>query len=97
MQRLSENLETQVTRIDQRTYHVLDAERYEIISGNTSLFRGLLFSPPPLCSNYVNVTLKDRMLTSLVLNRKLFFSPREKAYEIGIISLKIHDDKIFMG
>ena len=57
MRRLSENLEIQVTRIDQRTYHVLHAESYEIISGNTSSKR-LLFSLPTLCANYVNVTLK---------------------------------------
>jgi NADH dehydrogenase FAD-containing subunit len=36
MRRLSENLEIQVTRIDQRTYHVLHTEYYEIISSNTS-------------------------------------------------------------
>ena len=72
MRRLSENLEIQVTRIDQRTYHVLHAEGYEIISGKLPL-RGLLFSLPTLCANYVNVTFKDRTLTSLVLNRKSFF------------------------
>jgi len=79
MRRLSENLEIQVTHIDQRTYHVLYTECYEIISGNTSL-KGRHFSLPTLCTNYVNVTFKDRMLSSLVLNRKSFFSPREDAY-----------------
>lgn len=58
MRRLSENLEIQVTRIDQRTYHVLHAECYEIISGNTLPLGGLTNSPPALCSHYVDVTLK---------------------------------------
>jgi NADH dehydrogenase FAD-containing subunit len=70
MRRLSENLEIQVTRIDQRTYHVLYTECYEIISGNTS-FKGLLFSLPALCANYVNVTFKNRMLSSLVFKQKV--------------------------
>lgn len=47
MRRLSENLEIQVTRIDQRTYHVLHTESYEIISSKLPL-RRLLFSLPSL-------------------------------------------------
>ncbi len=42
MRRLSENLEIQVTRIDQRTYHVLHTECYEIISGNTSFRKAII-------------------------------------------------------
>ncbi len=57
MRRLSENLEIQVTRIDQRTYHVLHTESYEIISSKLPL-RGLLFSLPSLCMHYVTVTFK---------------------------------------
>jgi len=42
MRRLSENLEIQVARIDQRTYHVLHTESYEIISSDTSFKRANL-------------------------------------------------------
>ncbi len=57
MRRLSENLEIQVTRIDQRTYHVCTQSATKSFLA-TLPQRGLLFSPPALCSHYVDVTLK---------------------------------------